>query len=69
MKITKKPKLTRDQHAVLMLNDLLKVESGLSEWEMDFLDSLTKIQADRLSVPQFLKLEELWFDHCSPWGK
>ena len=47
-----------------MLDDLLALESGLSAWEMDFLDSLAERDLDRLSDRQAEILEELWLDHC-----
>ena len=50
------------------LDDLLLVEEGLSEWEVDFIDN---INADvdvygiaRLTDRQKKKLHSVWFKHC-----
>jgi len=47
-----------------MLDDLLEVESGLSKWELDFIESLDDRRGDDLTDRQQDKLEELWLDHC-----
>lgn len=48
-----------------MLDALLALDSGLSGWEMDFLESLDDLRARAcLTDRQFAKLEELWFDRC-----
>jgi len=46
-----------------MLKELLEVESGLSAWEMDFLDSLVSqgfLGRTDFSEKQRDKLEQIW---------
>ncbi len=53
-----------------LLDDLLDVEDGLSEWEVKFVDDIDKRrQADsdrpRMLTPkQAAKLQEIWEKHC-----
>ena len=50
--------MTKDERA--MLNELFQDESDrLSEWEMEFLDSLDALQTD-LTGRQSDKLAEIW---------
>ena len=46
----------------LMIDDLLLLESGLSGWEMDFIESLDKQYGDRgsLTEKQEEKLSQIW---------
>jgi len=51
-----------------MINDLCRLEEGLSRWEVDFVDSLARQRQDdpdrKLTFNQVNKLEELWEKHC-----
>ncbi len=55
-------------HNRTVLQQLLKIESGLSEWEVDFLDSIAKhpITGNELTLSkkQEDKLDEIWQKHC-----
>jgi len=46
-----------------MLDELCEVESGLSEWEIRFIQDLLDWDG-RLTVDQFKKLEEVYGRHC-----
>jgi hypothetical protein len=45
-----------------MLCDLIEVKEGLSEREMNFVDSVS--QQDTLSEKQSIKINDLWEEHC-----
>lgn len=47
-----------------MLDDLLAVEDGLSEWEVEFIDSLDRNRDVDLSDKQADKLKQLHERHC-----
>jgi hypothetical protein len=50
--------MTADE--VIMVDDLLELESGLSEWEMEFVESLSRLDHDiPLSPRQKVKLEQI----------
>lgn len=57
--------ITRRQteRAEAMLDELCEVESGLSEWEIRFIQDLLDWDG-RLTVDQFKKLEEVYGRHC-----
>jgi hypothetical protein len=42
-----------------MLNELLDVESGLTDWEIEFLDNVNGFRGE-LTGRQAIKLEEIW---------
>ncbi len=46
-----------------MISDLLQIESGLSDWEVDFVDSVDKNECD-LSEKQRGVVEKLYIKHC-----
>lgn len=46
-----------------MLVDLCDLDSGLTGWEVDFVESLSH-QGGTLKPGQVSKLEELWKRHC-----
>lgn len=43
-----------------MLDELQEAESGLTTWEMDFIDSLDKLRGGTLTEKQADKLEQIW---------
>ena len=43
----------------VMLSELLELEEGLSNWEVDFLESLSLWKGD-FTFPQADKLEKIW---------
>ena len=43
-----------------MLNELLEVESGLTGWEMDFIEDLDRQRSRTLSERQREKLDQIW---------
>ncbi len=45
-----------------MLKDLLNLESGLSDWEIEFIDSLNNWVND-FTPKQINKIEALWGKH------
>jgi hypothetical protein len=45
-----------------MLNDLLELESGLTMWEVEFIESLSKKCERPLSAKQRALLVRLWED-------
>jgi len=45
-----------------MLLDLLNLDSGLSEWEVNFIDDMSK-RADLFTPNMANKIEELWNKH------
>lgn len=48
------------------LADLLKIESGLSDWEIKFLESISRTldEGRYLSTGQVNKLAQIWDKHC-----
>jgi len=61
-----------DLDVIDMVEDLCEVESGLTEWEVGFVDSVAKsideqkdeFGAASISEKQHLKILELWNVHC-----
>ena len=54
--------MTRHEQQQYMLNELLELDSGLTDWELDFLDGprgLTKWRGD-FTPKQFKRLEKIW---------
>ncbi len=49
--------MTADEE--LLLDELLEVESGLSTWEMDFLDDMNAMRGRELTDKQAAKLHEI----------
>ena len=52
-----------------LLDDLLDVESGMSDWEVSFVDSVDQRRqqvgpAMPLTDKQRAKIDELWMEHC-----
>lgn len=49
-----------------MLDELLRIESGLSDWAVGFIDSVDKQMRRHgwVSGSQEAKIEELWRHHC-----
>jgi len=47
-----------------MFKRALTIQSGLTDWEVKFLESLANWEADEISEKQYAKLEEIWLDHC-----
>ena len=68
MKITVK-RSQRLEHpptqASIVLEDLLELEEGLSDWEIEFIESLDRLRGFAFSEKQISRLEEIWFEHCS----
>lgn len=48
-----------DRHAQ-MLNDLLELESGLTDWEANFIESLSQSRTGHLTEKQINVLERIW---------
>lgn len=46
-----------------VLNDLLKSDCGLSDWEMDFIESLNHWEGNFTDL-QAAALEKTWNKHC-----
>lgn len=49
--------MTRNE--LLLLNDLLDLEDGLTEWEVEFLEDLAKDEDRTLTPRQKAKLEQI----------
>lgn len=43
-----------------LLDDLLSLESGLSSWEMDFIEALNSVRDGMITESQYEKLLEIW---------
>ena len=50
-----------------MLEELLKLDHGLTDWEVEFIDSLDKRLNDKgrdLTDKQYKKLEQIYEENC-----
>lgn len=49
-----------DQEHATMLDELLELEDGLSDWEVEFIDRLSHQRDRSLTDGQASKLQQIW---------